>query len=140
VQIADSRNFLANRSIAASLVTLRPGALRELHWHPNADEWQYYIKGKAQVGVSATCAKAQTTNFSPGDIGYVKRNNGHYVKKSATPSCSYSRYSGARILRTSLLVRLVVAHTARRLVAATFNMDPAMILNFSEGKPEILPG
>jgi oxalate decarboxylase len=139
VQIADSRNFLANRSIAASLVTLRPGALRELHWHPNADEWQYYIKGKAQVGVSAACAKAQTTNFSPGDIGYVKRNNGHYVKKSATPSCSYSRYSGARILRTSPCPTGCRTHRSR-LVAATFNMDPAMILNFSEGKPEILPG
>src|SRR6476619_4207116 len=32
-----------------ALVTLRPGALREMHWHPNADEWQYYIKGKART-------------------------------------------------------------------------------------------
>jgi oxalate decarboxylase len=38
VQIADSRNFLANTYVAASLVTLVPGGLRELHWHPNADE------------------------------------------------------------------------------------------------------
>jgi oxalate decarboxylase len=82
-------------------VTLRPGALRELHWRPNADEWQYYIKGKAQVGVSTAGAKAQTTNFNPGDIGYVRRNNGDYVKKSATPSCSFERYSGAPTSRTS---------------------------------------
>ena len=25
---------------------IKPGALRELHWHPNADEWQYYLKGR----------------------------------------------------------------------------------------------
>ena len=26
-------------------------ALREIHWHPNADEWQYYISGKARMTV-----------------------------------------------------------------------------------------
>lgn len=30
---------------------LRPGGQRELQWHPNGDEWKYYIKCKAQVGV-----------------------------------------------------------------------------------------
>ena len=44
VQIADSRNFLANKDVAAALVTLAPGGLRELHWHPNADEWNYWSK------------------------------------------------------------------------------------------------
>jgi len=97
VQVADSTNFLANKSIAASLVTLRPGGLRELHWHPNADEWQYYIKGRAQVGVFTAGAKAQTTNFNPGDIGYVKRNNGHYVKNIGNTDL----YSGAPTSRTS---------------------------------------
>ena len=35
VHIIDSRNFPASKTIAASIVTLKPGALRELHWHPN---------------------------------------------------------------------------------------------------------
>ena len=41
VRIVDSMNFPASKTIAAALVELDPGALRELHWHPNADEWQY---------------------------------------------------------------------------------------------------
>ncbi len=41
VRIADSRNFTVSKTIAAALVEVRPGGLRELHWHPNADEWQY---------------------------------------------------------------------------------------------------
>src|ERR1700731_4739619 len=40
-RIADSRNFVVSKTIAAALVTVRPGGLREMHWHPNADEWQY---------------------------------------------------------------------------------------------------
>src|SRR5208283_2409404 len=39
LQVADSLNFHAAKTVAAGLVTLRPGALRTLHWHPNADEW-----------------------------------------------------------------------------------------------------
>jgi oxalate decarboxylase len=49
VHIADSCNFTVSTTIAAALVTVRPGGLREMHWHPNADEWQYWIKGKGQM-------------------------------------------------------------------------------------------
>ena len=46
VRIIDSRNFTVSKTIAAALVELEPGAMRELHWHPNADEWQYYLEGR----------------------------------------------------------------------------------------------
>src|SRR3981189_3101970 len=51
VRISDSRNFPVNTTTAAALVEVNPGGLRELHWHPNADEWQYYIEGQARMGV-----------------------------------------------------------------------------------------
>jgi oxalate decarboxylase len=41
VRIVDSSNFPVSKNVAAGLVTLKPGALRELHWHPNASEWQF---------------------------------------------------------------------------------------------------
>jgi oxalate decarboxylase len=30
-----------SRTIAAALFEVEPGGMRELHWRPNADEWQY---------------------------------------------------------------------------------------------------
>ncbi|MBL6459096.1 cupin domain-containing protein [Belnapia sp. T6] len=48
VRIADCRNFTASRTMSVALVELEPGGLRELHWHPQADEWQYYISGRAR--------------------------------------------------------------------------------------------
>jgi oxalate decarboxylase len=42
VWITDSSNFPASKTIAAALVEVEPGGIRELYWHPNADEWQYY--------------------------------------------------------------------------------------------------
>src|SRR5579864_3748654 len=54
IHVADSTNFNVATNVAAALVTMRPGALREMHWHPNADEWQYYIKGRARMTVFNT--------------------------------------------------------------------------------------
>jgi oxalate decarboxylase len=34
--------------------------LRELHWHPNADEWKYYIHGKGHMTVFFNAADAMT--------------------------------------------------------------------------------
>jgi oxalate decarboxylase/phosphoglucose isomerase-like protein (cupin superfamily) len=32
-------------------VTIRPGGLREMHWHPNVSESQYWIKGKGPIAL-----------------------------------------------------------------------------------------
>jgi len=76
VRIADSNNFNVSKTIAAAQVIVHPGGMRELHWHPNADEWQYWIKGKGRMGVFNTGPGAVTMDFNPGDIGYVKRSHG----------------------------------------------------------------
>jgi oxalate decarboxylase len=59
VKIIDSRIFPVI-PISAAIVTLKPGGLRELHWHPNADEWQYYITGKGRMTVFAAATTART--------------------------------------------------------------------------------
>jgi len=138
VQIADSRNFHANTFVSASLVTLVPGGLRELHWHPNADEWQYYIKGTAQVGVFSAGPKAQTTNFSPGDIGYVKRNNGHYVKNTGNTDLQFLEVFKAPFFQDVSLSDWLT-HTPPAMVSATFNIEPAVIAKWPKDKPETLP-
>ena len=61
-------------------MTLKPGGLRELHWHPNADEWQYYVKGTARMCVYAAAGRARTMDFNAGDVGYVDRSMPHYVE------------------------------------------------------------
>ena len=68
VKIVDRKNFPAT-DIAAAIVTLKPGGLRELHWHPNADEWQYYVKGKGRMTVFAAGGLARTMDFEGGRCG-----------------------------------------------------------------------
>ena len=58
--------------------------MRELHWHPDADEWQYYIEGQARMtGFDAT-SKARTFNYRAGDVGFVPKTFGHYIENIGT--------------------------------------------------------
>ncbi|MCY9057300.1 oxalate decarboxylase [Bacillus inaquosorum] len=82
VYIADSTNFTVSKTIASALVTVEPGAMRELHWHPNTHEWQYYISGKARMTVFASDGHARTFNYQAGDVGYVPFAMGHYVENN----------------------------------------------------------
>ncbi|MEJ0092756.1 MAG: cupin domain-containing protein [Methylocella sp.] len=84
VRITDSSVFPASKNIAAALVEVAPGGMRELHWHPNTDEWQYYIEGKARMGVFAASGQARTFDFQAGDVGYVPFAMGHYVENTGT--------------------------------------------------------
>jgi oxalate decarboxylase len=82
VRIADSSVFRASKKIAAALVEIEPGGLREMHWHPNTDEWQYYIEGQARMGVFASAGQARTFDFGGGDVGYVPFAMGHYIENT----------------------------------------------------------
>src|ERR1700752_2848724 len=83
-RIADSSVFPVSTTIAAALVEVMPGGMRELHWHPNTDEWQYYIEGQARMGVFAASGQARTFDFRAGDVGYVPFAMGHYVENTGT--------------------------------------------------------
>ena len=111
VRIADSTNFNVSTTVAAALVTVHPGGMRELHWHPNADEWQYYLQGDARMTVFDTGPKAQTADFRAGDVGYVKKSLGTTCRTPAAPT-GVPRDLQDRPLCGSVAVRLARAYAA----------------------------
>jgi len=82
VRVVDTRNFKESNTIAAAHVIVKPGGLRELHWHQNADEWQYYIQGQGRMTVFFNGAKARTADFVAGDVGLVPKTLGHYIENT----------------------------------------------------------
>jgi oxalate decarboxylase len=138
VRIVDSRNFTVSKTIAAALVTVHPGGLREMHWHPNADEWQYWIKGKGRMTVFNTGPKAVTMDFNPGDVGYVKRSNGHYIKNVGDTDLQF-----LEVLRSAYFADVSLSdwltHTPPALVAQHLNVNEETIAKFPNNKPEIMP-
>ncbi|KXT06405.1 hypothetical protein AC578_6065 [Pseudocercospora eumusae] len=83
IQIFDSRNFPISSTIAASVVTIKPGGLRELHWHPTVQEWVYFAQGQARATVFMGNAAARTFDFAAGDTAVFPDNSGHYVENTS---------------------------------------------------------
>jgi oxalate decarboxylase len=82
VRVVDSRNFPASKHIAAGLLIIKPGHMREMHWHPNASEWQYWISGKGRMTVFFPVDNARTQDFNANDVGYVPSNAPHYFENT----------------------------------------------------------
>jgi len=71
VRIVDSRNFPVSKKVAAGLLIIKPGHMREIHWHPNAAEWQYWISGKGRMTVFFPVDNARTMDYNTNDVGFV---------------------------------------------------------------------
>lgn len=126
VRIVDSTNFPISKNIAAALVEIKPGAMRELHWHPNNDEWQYYLQGKGRMTVFAANGVARTFDYRAGDVGYVPFANGHYVENTGTETLWFlEMFKSDRFQDVSL--NQWMALTPSELVQSNLNIGPELL-------------
>jgi len=138
IRVADSTNFPAARTVAAALTVLEPGSMRELHWHPNADEWQYYLKGQGRMTVFNTGPHANTMDFKAGDVGLVRRNLGHYVENTGDEQLIYvETFRSDRYAEVSLANWL--SHLPPKLVSQHLNIPEDVLATFPQETQGITP-
>ncbi|WP_339110090.1 oxalate decarboxylase family bicupin [Thioclava sp. GXIMD4216] len=137
VRIADSSNFKVSKSIAAALVELEPGALRELHWHPNNDEWQYYLEGTGRMGVFGANGNARTFDIHAGDVGYIPFAMGHYIENTGdTPLRFLEMFKSDHYADISLNQWLAL--TPEALVRAHLNLDDTFMAALRRTKQPVV--
>jgi oxalate decarboxylase len=125
VRIVDSSNFPAATTIAAALVEVEPGGLRELHWHPNTDEWQYFISGQGRMTVFASSGKARTFDYQAGDVGYVPFAMGHYVQNTGDEPLRFLEMFRSPYF-ADISLNQWLALTPVELVNAHLNLSPQL--------------
>lgn len=126
VRIVDSTNFPISKTIAAALVEIEPGAMRELHWHPNNDEWQYYLTGQGRMTAFGGSGAARTFDVRAGDVGYVPFAFGHYIQNTGSESLWFlEMFKSDRFADVSL--NQWMALTPRDLVKANLNASPELL-------------
>jgi len=76
----DSTRFPISKTITGVILDLDPGALRELHWHPNADEWQYIVDGQVSVTLFGSGGRFRIETLEKGDVGYIPQGYGHSIE------------------------------------------------------------
>ncbi len=138
VRIVDSTKFKASKTISAAHVRLKPGGLRELHWHPNADEWQYYIKGKGKMTVFTGGAKARTMDFQAGDVGYIQNTLPHYIENTGDTDLEFLETFKSDVYQ-DLSLSEWLTHLPPKLVASHLKMDEKTVALLRRGKPVVVP-
>jgi oxalate decarboxylase len=137
VRIVDSSNFPAASTIAAALVEVKPGGLRELHWHPNTDEWQYYISGRGRMTVFASGGMARTFDYQAGDVGYIPFAMGHYIENTGDEPLRFlEMFRSDHFADVSL--NQWMALTPPELVRAHLNLDQQTLEALSRDKPVVV--
>jgi len=138
VRIADSSVFKASKTVAAALVEVEPGGMRELHWHPNVDEWQYYIEGQGRMGVFGAEGTARTFDYRAGDVGYVPFAMGHYIENTGnTPLRFLEMFRSSYFADLSL--NQWMALTPPQLLQAHFPLNQTVMENLHKKKYPIVP-
>jgi oxalate decarboxylase len=132
VRIVDSNNFPLTK-LAAALVTLKPGGLRELHWHPRSSEWQFWIAGKGRMTVFFPADNARTVDFNPNDVGYVPSNAPHYIENTGDTDAIF-----LEMLATDVFEDVSLNQWMRRLpaqmVQAHLGLDQAILAKIPDEK------
>jgi oxalate decarboxylase len=126
VRIVDSHKFKASTTVAMAMVTVHPGGMRELHWHPNGDEWQYYIAGKGRMTVVATGNLGRTMDFQEGDVGYVENTLLHYIENTGDTDLIFLEMFKSSYYQ-DLSLSEWLAHTPPELVMAHLHIDKATL-------------
>jgi oxalate decarboxylase len=126
VRIADSTNFPIATRIAAALVEIEPGGMREMHWHPNNDEWQYYLSGEGRMTAFAANGTARTFDLRAGDVGYVPFAFGHYIENTGPQTLWFlEMFQSDRFADVSL--NQWMALTPRQLVQENLDASPQLM-------------
>ena len=138
VRIVDSNQFKVSKNIAAAIVTVHPGGIRELHWHQNADEWQYYFGGKGRMTVFATGGRARTMDFQAGDVGYVQQTLPHYIENTGNTDLKFLEMFKSSFYQ-DLSLSEWLTHTPPELVMAHLNIDRATLDTIPRDEVVVMP-
>ena len=137
LRITDSRNFTISERIASALIEIEPGGMREMHWHPNADEWQYWLKGQGRMTLFASQGKSRTFDYQAGDVGYAPRAMGHYVENTGDETLVFLGLFRSDHYADVSLAQWMGA-TPPELVKAHLNLDDDVIAGLPRTKPLVV--
>ncbi|KAK4160547.1 Bicupin, oxalate decarboxylase/ oxidase [Cladorrhinum sp. PSN259] len=139
VKILDPQTFPVAKMFSVALVVLQPGALREVHWHPTSDEWNFFLQGAGRITVYGAPASSRTFDFTAGGVGYVPVAAGHYIENTGTEDLIFLEVLQAPKF-SDISVAQWLALTPKQVVKDHLHLPDSVIDNLPKEKPIVLPG
>ncbi len=139
VKLADVNNFPVSDTMAGALMTLNAGAIREMHWHPNANEWGFMLRGRLRITLFAADEGSFTEEVGPGGVFYIPQGCGHYLENEGAEEAEIllvfdnSEYKQISISEW-------IADTPPKVISAVFGLPEKTLKDFPKEEVYISGG
>ena len=139
IKIIDPTTFPAAADISAAVLTINPGAMRELHWHPHSDEWNFFLTGSARITIYQAPISSQTFDYGPGDVGYIPMTFSHYIENTGSDDVVLLEVLKAPRF-TAISVAQWLGLTPKQVVRDTLRLPEEVIKGLPRYKPYLISG
>jgi oxalate decarboxylase len=134
----DSTSFPISKTVTGVILDLEPGGLRELHWHPTADEWHYVIEGDVSVTMFGSHGRYRTETLSKGDVGYIPQGYGHSIENVGAKACRVLIGFNTGVYETIDLSQWIAGNPTD-VLATNFGKPAALFEKFPQNDVFIAP-
>lgn len=132
INLVTRQEFPLSTTLSGGIMVIDPGGFREMHWHPNADEWQYVLSGRMRMTVFESQGKATMVELSPGDVGYVPMGMGHYLENTGNEEVRLLLVFNSGDYQEISLAEWLSSNPAQ-LLATNLNLPLEVVRKFPKG-------
>lgn len=129
--VASSKEFPMSTTLTGIFLKLKHGAMHEPHWHTDANEWHYVLKGRTRVTLFAPDKRLAVAELSPGECAYIPRGCGHSIQNIGTEDAEIVGVLDGGTYRESTLSDWL-AKAPRHLLANNFGLAEKAVANFAK--------
>ncbi len=138
LHVASAKEFPMSTTLTGIVLKLKRGAMHEPHWHADANEWHYVLKGRTRVTLFAPDKHVAVAELSPGDCAYIPRNCGHSIQNIGADDAEIVGVLDSGTYRESSLSEWL-AKAPRHLLANNFGIPEKDVANFGRKRVVISP-
>ena len=137
IHVASAAEFPRSTTMTAVITRLQPGALHELHWHPNASEWHYVSRGRTRITLFGADKHLAVADLQPGDCAYIPQCCGHSVQNIGTEACEIVGVLNDGLYQESSLSEWM-AGAPRHVLANNLTLADGVLAALPKRKVEIV--
>ncbi|KAJ9223914.1 hypothetical protein DTO027B5_493 [Paecilomyces variotii] len=139
VKIIDPLTFPIASSFSAAIVTVKPGAMREIHWHPTSDEWTFFISGQGRATLFTAPDQATTFDYHGGDVGYFPQSNSHYIENTGSEDLVFLEVLQADKF-TDISLGQWIGNVPKQIVSDTLRLSNESLNSLKKEKQYVVSG
>jgi oxalate decarboxylase len=129
--VASAKEFPVSTTLTGMFLKLKPEAMHDPHWHTDANEWHYVLRGRTRITLFAPDKRVSVAELSPGECAYIPRNCGHSIRNIGSEDAEIVGVLDSGSYRESSLSDWL-AKAPRHLLANNFGIPEKDVANFSK--------